>query len=57
MDAAAQATDAEEDRLAAIEYARGSIAHLAPGRNLADELIAERRAETRMEARIDQVNE
>ncbi len=57
MDAAAKATDAEEDRLAAIEYARGSIAHLAPGRNLADELIAERRAETRMEARRDQVNE
>lgn len=31
-------------RLAAIEFARGSIAHLAPDRNLADELIADRRA-------------
>lgn len=40
-----KATDAEvEQRLAAIEYARGSVAHLAPGRNLADELIADRRA-------------
>jgi hypothetical protein len=32
-----------EKRLAAIEHARGSVAHLAPGRNLADELIADRR--------------
>lgn len=40
----AKVTDAEsEKRLAAIEYARGSIAHLAPDRNLADELIADRR--------------
>lgn len=31
-----------EKRLAAIEYAQGSIAHLAPGRNLADELVADR---------------
>lgn len=39
-------TDAEvEKRLAAIDYARGSIAHLSPDRNLADELIADRRAE------------
>jgi hypothetical protein len=38
-------TDAEvEERLAAIEYAHGSIAHLAPDRNLADELVADRRA-------------
>lgn len=37
---------AVKKRLAAIEYAQGSIAHLAPGRNLADELIADRRAET-----------
>ena len=36
-------------RLAAIKYAQGSIAHLAPGRNLADELIADRRAETGVE--------
>jgi hypothetical protein len=32
-------------RLAAIEYVQGRITHLAPGRNLADELIADRRAE------------
>jgi hypothetical protein len=39
-------TDAEvEKRLAAIDYAQGSIAHLAPDRNLADELVADRRAE------------
>ena len=45
---ATKVTDAEvEKRLAAIEYARGSIAHLAPDRNLADELIADRRAEAR----------
>lgn len=39
-------TDAEvEKRLAAISYAQGSIAHLASDRNLADELITDRRAE------------
>lgn len=32
-------------RMPAIEFARGSIANLAPERNLADELIADRRAE------------
>lgn len=43
---ATKVTDHEvKKRLAAIEYAQGSIAHLAPGRNLADELIADRRAE------------
>ena len=43
---ASKVTDLEvEKRLAAIEYAQGSIAHLAPGKNLADELIADRRAE------------
>lgn len=47
---ATKITDAEvEKRLAAIEYAQGSIAHLAPDRNLADELIADRRAEARAE--------
>lgn len=47
---ASKVTDLEvEKRLAAIEYAQGSIAHLAPGRNLADELIADRRAEARSE--------
>jgi hypothetical protein len=43
-------TDAEvAKRLAAIDYAQGSIAHLAPDRNLADELVADRRAEARAE--------
>ena len=47
---ATKVTDVEvEQRLAAIEYAQGSIAHLAPDRNLADELIADRRAEVRAE--------
>lgn len=47
---ATKVTDADvEKRLAAIEYAQGSIADLAPGRSLADELIAERRAESRAE--------
>jgi len=41
----AQPTDPRlERRLAAIEHARGIIADLAPGRSLADELIAERHA-------------
>lgn len=44
MARATRVTDAEvEKRLAAIEHARVSIAHLAPDRNLADELIADRR--------------
>lgn len=48
---ATKVTDADvEKRLAAIEYAQGSIADLAPGRSLADELIAERRAESRAES-------
>lgn len=43
---ATKVTDREiEKRLAAIEYVQGSIAHLAPDRNLADELVADRRAE------------
>lgn len=47
---ATKITDAEvEKRLAAIEYARGSIADLAPDRNLADELISDRRAEAQAE--------
>lgn len=32
-------------RMAAIAFAQGSIAHLAPGWSLADELIADRRTE------------
>lgn len=47
---ATKVTDAEvEKRLAAIDYAQGSIAHLAPDRNLADELVADRRAEAQAE--------
>jgi hypothetical protein len=50
---ATKITDAEvEKRLAAIEFAQGRIAHLAPDRSLADELIADRR----VEARAEQVN-
>jgi hypothetical protein len=44
-DATERADPDLEKRLAAIEFARGSIAHLAADRNLADELIADRRAE------------
>lgn len=55
MARASKNTDPEvEKRLAAIEYAQGSIAHLAPGRSLADELIADRRAEARSEELGDQ---
>lgn len=51
---ATKVTDVEvEKRLAAIEHAQGSIAHLAPDRSLADELIADRRTEARVE-RADQ---
>jgi hypothetical protein len=39
-------------RLAAIEHARGIIGDLAPGRSLADELIAERRAEAAIEEQV-----
>ncbi|MGN6257947.1 MAG: hypothetical protein ACTHN3_09410 [Solirubrobacterales bacterium] len=47
---ATKVTPAEtEKRLAAIEYAQGSIAHLASDRDLADELIADRRAEAATE--------
>lgn len=46
---AIKVTDAEvEKRLTAIEYAQGSIAHVAPDQNLADELIADRRAEVKI---------
>ena len=49
----AQATDPKLDaRRAAIEYARGIISDLAPGRSLADELIAERHAEVAAEAPV-----
>ena len=42
-------------RMEAIRFAEGSIAHLAPGVSLADELIADRRAETRAEETRDKV--
>jgi hypothetical protein len=50
---AVKVTDADiEKRLAAIKFARGSLAHLAPpGVSLADELIADRRTEARAEDR------
>lgn len=50
---AVKVTDAEmEKRLAAIEWARGSLAHLAPpGVSLVDEVIADHRAEARAEDR------
>lgn len=49
---ATKVTDADiEKRLTAIKFARGSIAHLAPGVSLVDELIADRRAEARTEHR------
>lgn len=41
-------------RRAAIEVTRGMFAHLAPGVSLADELIADRRAEVRAEEAADE---
>jgi hypothetical protein len=40
-----------ERRRKAAERTRGMFAHLAPGRNLSDELIEDRRAEGEAEAR------
>lgn len=48
----AHATSADKlavERRTAIERTRGMFAHLAPGTSLADELIADRRAEARAE--------
>jgi hypothetical protein len=42
-----------ERRRAAAERMRGMFANLAPGRSLVDELIAERRAEARLEDQED----
>jgi hypothetical protein len=50
----AHATKADKsavERRAAIERTRGMFAHLAPGRSLADEIIADRREEARAEDR------
>lgn len=44
---------AAERRSAAIERTSGMFAHLAPGVSLADELIADRRAEVRAEEHAD----
>jgi len=53
----AQATKAAKStakqRRAAAERTRGMFSHLAPGVSLADELIAERRAEAQAEERAD----
>jgi hypothetical protein len=42
-----------KQRRAAAERTRGMFAHLAPGVSMADELIAERRAEAQAEERAD----
>jgi hypothetical protein len=58
MPVMAHATKAEqsaaERRAAAIERTSGMFAHLAPGVSLADELVADRRAEVRAEERADE---
>ena len=43
-----------ERRAAAIERTSGMFAHLAPGVSLADELVADRRAEVRAEDQVDE---
>jgi hypothetical protein len=50
---AVKVTDADiEQRLEAIRWAEGSLAHLAPpGVSLVDEVIADRRAEAKAEDR------
>jgi hypothetical protein len=48
---ATKAAESAMERRAAIERTRGMFAHLAPGESLADELIADRRAEARAEDR------
>jgi hypothetical protein len=44
-----------EQRRRAAERLRGLFADVAPGKSMADELIAERRAEARAEDREDEV--
>lgn len=48
---------AVERRRGAIEATRGMFAHLAPGVSLADELIADRRAEVRAEEAADKAQQ
>jgi hypothetical protein len=50
---AAESTSTATQRRAAAERTRGMFAHLAPGVSMADELIADRRAEVRAEERAD----
>lgn len=45
---------AVERRSAVIERTSGMFAHLAPGVSLADELVADRRAEVRAEEQADE---
>lgn len=45
----ARSADMAAARKTAIERTRGMYAHLAPGRSMVDELIADRRAEARAE--------
>jgi hypothetical protein len=47
---ATKASKSAVERRVAIERTRGMFAHLAPGESLADELIADRRAEARAES-------
>jgi len=49
MPRSAKAGKALANRRAAIERTRGMFAHLAPGESLADQLIADRRAEVHAE--------
>jgi hypothetical protein len=44
---------AVQRRRAAAQQMRGMFAHVAPGVSMADELIADRRAEVRAEERAD----
>lgn len=52
-DRRADAASAER-RAAAIERTSGMFAHLTPGVSLADELVADRRAEVRAEGRAEE---
>jgi hypothetical protein len=53
MTQATKSAKSSAKRRAAAERTRGMFAHLAPGISLADELIAERRAEAQAEKQAD----
>jgi len=53
MTQATKSAKSSAKRRAAAERTRGMFAHLAPGVSLADELIAERRAEAQAEKQAD----